>query len=138
MLKTLLLSAAMAVLVLPACARADTAGPVSAKTVTLSSGEAVYRHICQSCHMPDGQGATGAGARIPALAHNPRLQIASYPATVILNGYGGMPWFSGMLNDQQVADVVAYIRTHFGNTYKDTLNPADVAFMRLHLTPEAE
>ncbi|WP_338331923.1 cytochrome c [Acetobacter sp. LMG 32666] len=138
MRKIFLFSAALSAFVLSGVARADRAAPTSTQMVDMPSGEAVYKHICQSCHMADGQGAVGAGARIPALVHNPRLQIASYPATVILNGYGGMPWFSGMLNDRQVADVVAYIRTHFGNDYKDPLNPADVAFMRLHLTPEAE
>jgi mono/diheme cytochrome c family protein len=26
------------------------------------TGEQIYEHICQSCHMPGGQGAVGAGA----------------------------------------------------------------------------
>ena len=34
-------------------------------------GEAIYRAICQGCHMPGGQGAIGAGA-YPALAANPQ------------------------------------------------------------------
>ncbi|MFT8550397.1 MAG: cytochrome c [Acetobacter okinawensis] len=138
MRKFLLFSALMAVVVPAGFARADSASAISGKIEALPSGEAIYRHICQSCHMPDGQGAIGAGAQIPALAHNPHLQAASYPATVILNGYGAMPWFSGLLNDKQVADVVNYIRTHFGNHYTDKLNPSEVALMRPHLTAEEQ
>lgn len=138
MRKVLLLSA-LVVATLPAgFARADSASAISGKMEAMPSGEAIYRHICQSCHMADGQGAVGAGAQIPALAHNPHLQVATYPATVILNGYGAMPWFSGLLTDKQIADVVDYIRTHFGNHYTDKLNPSEVALMRPHLTAEEQ
>lgn len=138
MRKFLLLSALVAATAPAGFAWADSASAISGKIEALPSGEAVYRHICQSCHMAEGQGAVGAGAQIPALAHNPRLQVASYPATVILNGYGAMPWFSGLLNDKQIADVVDYIRTHFGNHYTDKLNPSEVALMRPHLTAEEQ
>ncbi|MCP1231375.1 c-type cytochrome [Acetobacter indonesiensis] len=122
----------------PHAAKADSASAVAGKMGNLPDGAAVYKHVCQSCHMPDGKGAEGAGAHFPALAGNPKLQSAEYPASVILNGFGGMPWFAGMLNDQQVANVVNYIRTHFGNHYTDTLKPSDVADMRPHLTVEDE
>jgi mono/diheme cytochrome c family protein len=46
---------------------------------------------------------------------------------MVENGHGGMPWFNGMLSDAQVAAVITYVRTHFGNTYKDPITPADVA-----------
>jgi mono/diheme cytochrome c family protein len=41
-----------------------------------------------------------------------------------------MPAFGGALNDQQVADVVNYIRTHFGNNYKNPVKPEDVKTAR--------
>ncbi|GAN69644.1 c-type cytochrome [Acetobacter orleanensis] len=124
--------------VAPIAAHADSASAVAGKMQTMPDGEAVYRHVCQSCHMPDGKGALGAGAKFPALAGNPKLQSAQYPAYVVLNGFGGMPWFSGLLNDQQVANVVNYIRTHFGNHYPDTLKPEDVSEIRPHLSVEEE
>jgi mono/diheme cytochrome c family protein len=34
------------------------------------------------------------------------------------------------LTDQQIADVVNYVRTHFGNSYKDRVAPADVKTLR--------
>ena len=36
----------------------------------LEGGEAIYKGICQGCHMADARGASGAGA-YPALAGNP-------------------------------------------------------------------
>lgn len=122
----------------PVAAHADSASAVAGKMQALPNGEAIYRHVCQSCHMPDGKGAIGAGAKFPALAGNPKLKSAQYPAYVVLNGFGGMPWFAGLLNDQQVADVVNYVRTHFGNKYTDPLKPEDVSEMRPHLSVEEE
>lgn len=93
------------------------------------TGEQIYTHICQGCHMPDGRGAVGAG-HYPALANNPKLASAAYPAVMIVNGRGGMPTFGFMFTDAQVADVVNYVRTHFGNAYTDTLKPEDVKAFR--------
>jgi len=38
----------------------------------------------------------------------------------------GMPPFGRMMNDEQVAAVVNYIRTHFGNDYGDAVTAQDV------------
>ncbi len=92
-------------------------------------GEQLYRSICQGCHMPQGQGAQGAGM-YPALAKNARLAAGAYPAFVVLKGLRGMPPFGQRLSDQQVADVVNYVRTHFGNDYRDALSAQDVAKQR--------
>jgi mono/diheme cytochrome c family protein len=35
-----------------------------------------------------------------------------------------------MLSDEQVAAVVSYVRTHFGNTYKDKVSVDDVKALR--------
>lgn len=75
--------------------------------------------------MPDGRGAVGAGM-YPALARNPKLEVAGYPISVVLNGQKAMPDFGSMLSDEQVADVVNYVRTNFGNNYKDKVTAADV------------
>ncbi|MFT9216792.1 MAG: cytochrome c, partial [Acetobacter malorum] len=52
-----LASAALA----PVAAHADSASAVAGKMQVLPDGEAIYHHVCQSCHMPDGKGAVGAG-----------------------------------------------------------------------------
>ncbi|MCK9821631.1 c-type cytochrome [Komagataeibacter oboediens] len=119
-------------------ARADSASAVVGEVQPLNTGEDVYRHVCQGCHMPDGKGATGAGAQFPAFAANAKLQSSAYPVYVIMNGYGGMPWFSGTLKDDQIANVVNYIRTHFGNHYTDAITPADVAAQRPATSPQEQ
>ena len=94
-----------------------------------TSGEALYRAVCQSCHMADGQGAQGAGM-YPALAANPKLASGKYPALNVLHGRKGMPAFKAMMSDQQVAEVTNYVRTHMGNNYKDALTAADIKALR--------
>ena len=96
---------------------------------TEQGGEALYKGICQGCHMPNAQGAVGAGM-YPALAKNPKLEVAGYPIAVVVNGQKAMPAFGSMLSDQQIADVINYVRTHFGNNYKDAVKPADVKAAR--------
>lgn len=103
------------------------AGPARAQAPSADGGE-IYRQICQACHMQGGTGAIGAG-RVPALAHNARLAVAAYPATIVAQGHGGMPWFSDILSPAQIASVVNYVRTHFGNHYQDALDARTVEAM---------
>ena len=92
-------------------------------------GEVLFRSICQGCHMPDGRGATGAG-KYPALAKNDRLEVGGYPVFIVVNGQKGMPGFGDVLDDEQVAAVVNYVRTHFDNDYQDKVSPEDVKAVR--------
>jgi mono/diheme cytochrome c family protein len=94
-----------------------------------TSGEAMYRRVCAACHMPDAKGAVG-GGHYPALAGNPKLAAAGYPTFVVVKGLNGMPPIGDMMTDQQVADTVNYVRTHFGNKYKDVVKAADVKALR--------
>jgi mono/diheme cytochrome c family protein len=89
------------------------------------SGEALFANACQGCHMADGKGATGAGT-YPSLARNSNLESAGYPVAVVLNGQRAMPAFGAMMSDEQVAEVVNYVRTHFGNQYRDAVIAEDV------------
>jgi mono/diheme cytochrome c family protein len=90
-----------------------------------AEGKQVYEEICQACHMADARGGGGAGAMIPALAMNPRLADKTYPVMVVVKGRGGMPWFTDMLSDQQMAAVLTYVRGHF-NAYADPVTVADI------------
>ena len=110
-------------------ARADSSGTQDALPSSMTDGGQLYQHVCQGCHMANARGAVGAGA-IPALAGNQKLLTSGYPVAVVLNGLGGMPWFSNRINDAQVAAVVNFVRTHFGNDWKDAVAPADVAAVR--------
>jgi mono/diheme cytochrome c family protein len=118
-----------------ACAASDaTPGPLTAGIsegfrFDQKDGESLYRAVCQSCHMADGQGAQGAGM-YPALAGNTKLAASSYPAYNVLHGRKGMPSFKYMLSDEQVAEVTNYVRTHMGNAYKDPITAATVKALR--------
>jgi len=108
-------------------ALADAATTSTGGGINANTGQQVFQHVCQGCHQDNAKGAWGAGAGFPALAGNPKLETAGYPISMVENGHGGMPWFNGMLSDEQVAAVVNYVRSHFGNDYKDTVTAADVA-----------
>lgn len=79
--------------------------------------------------MPDAKGASGAGA-YPALAANQRLSVSAYPVSVVIHGQKAMPPLGGMLSDKQIADVVTYVRSHFGNRYGDAVTPEQVKILR--------
>ena len=94
--------------------------------------------------MAQGEGAIGAG-HYPKLASNLTLASWQYVALTVLEGRNDMPAFGAPANmvwdgppgfnvvhlsDAQVADVVNYVRSHFGNTYKDRVAASDVA--KLH------
>ncbi len=122
-----------------AVSSADTPALVNLPSppVAAASGAEVYSQICQGCHMPGGQGAVGAG-HYPKLAGDPTLASWQYVATTVLGGRNGMPSFgvrangevvfgAATLSDQEVADVVNYVRSHFGNQYKDKVTVSQVA-----------
>ncbi len=111
----------------PALAQGQPGGGYSEQT-----GEALYQGICQGCHMPNAMGAVGAGA-YPALAANHKLVAKAYPELVVLRGQKAMPAFGPSLTDAQVAAVVNYVRTHFGNSYTDSVTVEDVKALRATL-----
>ena len=115
---------------------AALASPAAAQTAdfrgaafAMQGGEAVFRGICQGCHMADAKGATGAGS-YPALAKNAHLAEAGYVITMVLNGHKGMPPFRGHLTDQQIADVANYVRKNFGNRFRGEVKPEEVKALR--------
>lgn len=93
------------------------------------TGEELFTNVCRGCHMGDALGATGAGT-YPSLVANKNLEANGYAVDVVLNGRRGMPAFGSMMNDGQVAAVVNYLRTHFGNNYRDAVTPGDVKGVR--------
>lgn len=91
----------------------------------LAQGEKIYVKYCQDCHGISGQGAPGI---YPALADN-RSVIMVIPTnvirTVLNGGYPpttransrpyGMPPFQQVIRDEEVAQVVSFIRNAWGN-----------------------
>lgn len=98
-------------------------------------GATLFIDNCAACHQDKG---TGMGDAVPPLAGNPAVN-ASEPYDVIMavlgglppgGTYGTMPSFAGRLNDGQVADLVNYVRTSWGNSAPANVTAAMVAAWR--------
>jgi mono/diheme cytochrome c family protein len=118
-------------------AQADTAGIFDPAILSTTDGRQIFEQICQGCHMQGGRGAVGAG-HFPALANNRTLASRQYTALTILMGRRNMPAFGAKhaigfggppatLSEEQIAAVINYVRTHFGNRYTDSITATEVA-----------
>jgi mono/diheme cytochrome c family protein len=125
-----------AAVLMEAPALADTAGILNATPFNSTDGQQIYEHVCRGCHMQDAAGAVGAG-HYPALAKNPTLASRQYMALTILMGRRNMPAFgarhaigfggpAAVLSETQIAAVINYVRSHFGNHYKDQITAVEV------------
>ena len=117
-------------------AMAHTAGILNSTSLNTTDGRQIYERVCQGCHMRDAAGAVGAG-HYPALAKDPALASRQFMATTILMGRRNMPAFGArhavgfggppaVLSEAQIAAVINYVRSHFGNQYKDQITAAEV------------
>ena len=102
-------------------------------------GEEVYMTRCLSCHQMTGEGVPGVFPPLNGTDYVTgdkgrliRLILNGMSGELTINGttYGGMmpPW-GAFLDDQQVADVLTYIRTSFGNE-APAVTPEEVAKVR--------
>jgi mono/diheme cytochrome c family protein len=108
-------------------------------------GAAIYLDNCNACHRSDG---TGAGHTFPALSGNPVVNAAdptslihivltgsAMPSTSTLPAPLAMPDFGWRLSDQQIADVLTFVRGSWGNQAE----PVDTsAVKRLRATLQAQ
>lgn len=116
---------------------------VVTESKSISSAGAIYNSYCASCHIEDGNGKVNI---FPALHKNQHVTgdkklliaiilkgSAAVPATVRDQYDQGekMPAFS-FLNDQQIADVLTYIRHNWGN-HADSISNVEVKKIRKHL-----
>jgi mono/diheme cytochrome c family protein len=133
MIRFVISIAAFVLIVSTGTAHADNAPGTSAMAaeggIHSANGEVLYHSVCQACHMEDAKGAVGAG-HIPALAGNANLAVSGYPLTIVLHGQKGMPPIGDYLSDAQVAAVINFVRSHFGNAYTDEISAADVKAAR--------
>ena len=63
------------------------------------------------------QEARSAPATIRRWPNDGNLESGGYPVYVVVSGQRAMPPIGAMMSDDQVAAVVNYVRTHFGNQY---------------------
>ena len=103
----------------------DTVGKALFAGKVDSTGAQLYLNNCAGCHRSDGKGYHKA---FPALAGNAVLQTADPTSAINIVLSGGMVpathtapsalvmgGYANSLNDQQIADVVSFIQTSWGN-----------------------
>lgn len=110
----------------------------SAVTAAVTRGKEVYTNVCLACHQADGSGVPNLN---PPLIKTPWV-LGGKPALVemVLKGSQGkieidgdkfhntMPSLS-YLTDQQIADVLTFVRNSFGNK-ASLVTPAEVKTVR--------
>ena len=89
---------------------------------SVERGKSIYEANCMSCHMAEGQGLEGA---FPPLANTGRLSDKGRLVKILFNGISGPITVKGKdydmemtpvnLSNEEVADVLNYIRNSWGN-----------------------
>lgn len=103
---------------------AGFAGPALAAP---PSPQSQYADNCSACHQMTGKGVKGA---FPALAGSPLVVgNARLVTTTVLNGRAGMPAFKDDLSDADLAAILTYVRSSWGNK-AGPVRPSDVATAR--------
>jgi mono/diheme cytochrome c family protein len=89
------------------------AGAVAQDAKT-SPGQKVFQQRCAACHGADGSGDTMMGKQLQAkdlrTAEVQKLSVDQMKKTVNA-GQGNMPAFGDRLSDDEIAQVVTYVRT---------------------------
>lgn len=96
-------------------------GDVSLALSAEDEGESLYAANCSVCHRPKGEGIENV---FPPLQDN--AYVLGDPAILVqtvLEGRGGMPSYQSSLNDQQLSQLISYVRKNFGNN-GDAVSPA--------------
>lgn len=103
----LLALAALATLA-PGCGSPDVDN-ILMLTGNADNGAMVYSSNCAVCHGDMGQGGQGIALKTEAAEESDEEIVET-----VLEGIETMPAFRDTLSDQQIADVLAFIRRDFG------------------------
>jgi alcohol dehydrogenase (quinone), cytochrome c subunit len=117
-----------------------------AKGHEANRGAELYDDNCAACHRTDGAGSPKALPKIAGnssvLAEDPnsliRLVLAgsALPATAAAPSALGMPGFAWRLSNQEVAELLTFIRTNWGNQ-ASSVTAGEVARVRGSLEAQA-
>lgn len=100
--------------------------PGSISKASIDRGKKVYENLCMACHQADGAGVIRMNP--PLIKTKWVLGDKKALIKIVLKGLKGgeieidgdtfsnpMPAQEAVLNDQQIADVLTYVRNSFGN-----------------------
>ena len=77
-------------------------------------GAALFKSKCAGCHSPDGSGSGPAGKAMHLRdlgSAEVQKQSDAELTAIIANGKGTMPGYKGKLTDEQIKQVVSFIRS---------------------------
>jgi heme/copper-type cytochrome/quinol oxidase subunit 2/mono/diheme cytochrome c family protein len=74
-------------------------------TADAAAGEEVFSENCSTCHGATGHGGNGG----PDLTTMPKAKEQAGAEEQVTNGGGGMPAFSGVLSEEEISNVAAYV-----------------------------
>ncbi len=96
------------------------------------TGQELFKQNCSACHQLTGKGIPGA---FPALAGDPFVVgPPELVASTVVHGRGGMPTFGPELTDVQIATILTYVRSAWGNQ-ASAITPDMVAKARTSAAP---
>ncbi|HEX4077138.1 MAG TPA: c-type cytochrome [Candidatus Acidoferrales bacterium] len=78
-----------------------------------NDGATVYKSKCAGCHSPDGSGSGPAGKAMhlrDLRSPDVQKQTDADLIAITANGKGSMPGYKGKLTDDQIKQVVSFIR----------------------------
>jgi mono/diheme cytochrome c family protein len=87
---------------------------LSAPAEAQSAGEKVYKAKCASCHAADGSGSTPVGKALkarPFCSPEVKKETDAEMTEIIVKGKNKMPPYDKKLTEDEIKDVVAYIRS---------------------------
>ena len=125
-------------IVVSAQGKSVSSKPSNAIVTSISKGKTLYINHCMACHQSDGSGVPNLN---PPLSQTPGIKGSkTYLAQVVLQGSRGQVEIDGEtfnnvmpphahLTDQQIANVLTYIRNDFGNK-GSAVTPAEVKAIR--------
>lgn len=85
-----------------------------------SPGETIFKSKCVLCHGADGTGKTPLGKQLQAAdLHSPDVQKRTNAELhkIVHDGQTNMPAFADQLSDEEITQVIKYVRT-FGKSGK--------------------
>ena len=109
-----------------------------AEEITTDPGQEIYTKYCMACHQASGSGVSGMYPTLQKTdwVHGDKSRLIG----LLLNGQQGEIKVNGQvfrgvmpthqyLTDEQIANVLTYVRSNFGNT-TDAVLPEEVANIR--------
>jgi mono/diheme cytochrome c family protein len=105
----------------------------SAASAQTPTGQELFKQNCSACHQITGKGIPGA---FPSLAGDPYVMgPPELVASTVVHGRGGMPTFGPELTDVQIATILTYVRSAWGNQ-ASPITPDMVAKVRTSAAPD--